>query len=132
MLTHYFTFDTSKTLFWKRLIAQFIDFILISLIVTTYSIWYGNHGMGNWMLIWGYLFYSILMDAYASGTIGKWIMGLRVIMIAPSNSKLLTAFYRNYMKILLSIIGFDILLVPFIRGFSGIHNRVAQTRVIKK
>lgn len=92
----------------------------------------GNHGMGNWMLIWGYLLYSILMDAYAKGTIGKWIMGLRVIMINPGDSKLLTAFYRNYMKILLSIIGFDILLVPFIRGFSGIHNRVARTRVMKR
>jgi uncharacterized RDD family membrane protein YckC len=95
----YSAFDTTKVLFWKRLVAQVIDCILVFSVVIVLAIWVTPLGvLFSWMLIWVYLIYSILMDAYQEGTIGKLFMDLRVVKRKNNSSKLLTSFYRNFMK----------------------------------
>lgn len=132
MLIYNFTFNTKKVLFWKRLIAQFIDFVLINFLVITYSMLFGDKGLSFWINLWALLFYGVLMDTYTGGTIGKWILGLKVVMSNQETTQLSAMFFRNYTKVLLGIIGFNFLLVPLFRGFSGIHNRIAKTSVINK
>jgi len=110
----YLIFDTTKVLFWKRLIAQIIDSILVLLTVIIWSALFTPLGLlFPWILFWVYLSYSVLMDAYREGTIGKLYMGLKVVKKNESSVKLLTSFYRNFMKFLIALFLYDFLLLIF-------------------
>lgn len=133
MLMYHFTFETTNVLFWKRLVAQVIDILIVLTGVFLVVAWTSVRGVVfQWIVVWVYLVYSMLMDAYAEGTVGKLTIGLKVVMNKKKEPKLLTAFYRNFMKIILNGIGLDILLLPLRKGYSGWHNRVAKTRIVNE
>ena len=128
---HFYTFNTITVKFWRRLLAQLIDFSLTYIVVVMLVMWFTPRELAfHWMLLWAYLIYGSLMDAYG-GTFGKMAMGLRVTMNDGSELTILTAFYRNFTKILFTISGFEILLLPLMKGYSGFHNRVAKTLIVK-
>ena len=127
-----FVFDTTKVLFWKRLLAQVIDWVLVFLTVIVLTILIRPLGqLFPWILFWTFLFYSVLMDAYREGTIGKLYMGLKVVKKEDNSSRLLTAFYRNFMKLFIALFLYEIMLLIFRKGYSGYHNKIAKTMVIE-
>jgi hypothetical protein len=85
----------------------------------------------SWMLLWTYLVYSILMDAYREGTVGKLYMGLKVVNTQEGTSKLITSFYRNVMKLIIAMFLYDTLLLILRKGYSGFHNKIARTMVVE-
>jgi RDD family len=83
--------------------------------------------LSPWLLIWGYLIYGTLMDAYYGRTLGKKWAGLHLSL--KGRSPMRSAFYRNFLKILLVMTGFDFLLLALTRGYSGFHNRIAKASI---
>jgi len=125
-------FDTTKTLLWKRLAAQLIDFALVFLTGVVLVILFRPLGLIFWWtLLLLFLVYSTLMDAYREGTIGKLYLGLRVVKKHDRHSKLLTSFYRNVTKLFITIFLFDIYLLVIRNGYSGFHNRIAGTAIFE-
>jgi uncharacterized RDD family membrane protein YckC len=128
-----FIFDTTKVLFWKRLAAQFIDCSLVFLTVIVLTSWFTPLGsLFLWMLVWTYLIYSILMDAYREGTVGKLYMGLKVVNTQEGSSNLITSSYRNVMKLFIALFLYDILLLIIRKGYSGFHNKIAKTIIVER
>jgi len=129
----FFTFETTKTLFWRRLIASLVDFVLVYLVTIILAVWITPLGyLFNWTFIWLLLLYGTIMDAYKEGTFGKMYVDLRVARQDNSKPKLIDAFYRNFMKLIISCFLYDILLLMIRRGYSGYHNKIAKTTVISK
>jgi uncharacterized RDD family membrane protein YckC len=132
-MVSFFIFDTTKTLFRKRLFAQLIDCSLVFLTVIFLTSWFKQIGLlFYWMLLWVHLIYSILMDAYREGTLGKLYIGLKVVNTKKNTSKLFTSFYRNILKLFIAMFLYDILLVKLTKGYSGFHNKIAKTIVMEK
>lgn len=129
---HLYTFDTNKVHFWRRLVAYLIDFAILSLMVATSSVLIGlNKNFNYYILLCTYMVYASGMDSYYGATLGKMIMKLRILNSNGGKISLLSAFYRNLIKIIFTTTGFEILLFPFTKGFSGIHNRAVKTSVVK-
>jgi uncharacterized RDD family membrane protein YckC len=123
------TFETTKVLFWRRLAAQAIDGVVVFLLAIILTVFFRPSGqLFSWILAGTYLAYSIPMDTYRDGTVGKLYMGLTIVRREDS-SKLLTSFYRNILKLLISVFLFDILFLIVRKGYSGLHNRFAKTAI---
>lgn len=126
---HFYTFNTRQVLFRKRLMGNVIDFLLVYVAVELLvGILFNEVTLiSSWLLIWGYLIYGTLMDAYYGRTLGKKWAGLHLSL--NGTSPIRSAFYRNFLKILLVMTGFDFLLLPLTRGYSGFHNRIAKASI---
>jgi uncharacterized RDD family membrane protein YckC len=132
MVSYNFTFHTTKVHFWKRLFAQIIDCVLVLLTVFVFTVFFKPIGfIFSWALVWTYLLYSILMDAYRGGTVGKMYMDLKVVHHQENSSKLLTSFYRNFAKLFITLLLYDVWLLISRNGYSGLHNKIAKTSVIE-
>jgi len=132
MISYNFTFHTTKVHFWKRLFAQIVDCVLVLLTVFVLTVFIKPIGfIFSWAFFWTYLLYAILMDAYREGTVGKMYMDLKVVRHQENSSKLLTSFYRNFLKLFISLFLYDSWLLISRNGYSGLHNKIAKTIVIE-
>jgi uncharacterized RDD family membrane protein YckC len=112
-------------------VAQAIDLVLVFLIVILlHAFWRIPAPLFKWILLWTYLIYSVLMDCYYDGTIGKLYLNMKVIRTSDNRSKLLTSFYRNLIKIFLGFLLFDSILILAVVGHLGIHNKIAGCAVV--
>lgn len=126
-----YTYTLSTAPAWMRLIAQLLDIILVFFVVAIFMLAFPIPGqLFKWIFLWTYLGYSILMDAYKQGTVGKLYMGLKVIKTSELRSDLLTSFYRNLIKILTAFMLWDAILILLIAGRIGIHNTIAKSTVV--
>jgi uncharacterized RDD family membrane protein YckC len=126
------TFETIKVVFWKRLAAQAIDCALVFLVAVVVAVFFNpSSQLFSWILAWTYLAYSIPLDTYRDGTVGKLCMGLTIVRKEDS-SKLLTSFYRNIFKLFISAFVFHLLFLIVRNGYSGLHNIVAKTKVVQR
>ena len=117
---------------WKRLIAQLIDITLVFLTVLVLTVAFHIPGpMFKWAILWTYLTYSILMDAYKHGTVGKLYLGLKVVKTSEMRSNFLTAFYRNLSKIFFALLLWDAILILLMTGHIGLHNTIAKSKVVQ-
>jgi uncharacterized RDD family membrane protein YckC len=132
MISYNFTFHTTKVLFRKRLLAQIIDCILVLLTVFVLTVFIKPIGfIFSWTLLWTYLIYAILMDAYREGTVGKMYMDLRIVRHKDHSSTLVTSFYRNFAKLFIALLVYGCWLLIYRNGYSGLHNKIAKTGVIE-
>lgn len=106
--------------FWRRVVATWIDTIILSILIST--------GIGSIVA----LVYAPLCEAYWNGsTIGKKVMGLKVVNASFDKITLGQAIGRSFGKILCVCslyIGF--LMVAFSRQKRGLHDILAGTYVI--
>ena len=119
---------------WKRLVSYLIDIILSN---ATSLIIFRTFGLPlvikDWLFLGVFLTYNILMDYRLQGTIGKRILGLKVVRINGQRPDLLTSFYRNFGKIVSALPlfwGFIRMLTPSYP--QGIHDELARCYVIEK
>ena len=81
------------------------------------------------------LIYFIFLEGLTGATLGKWVMGLRVVQVNGSKPGLLKGLIRNLLRIVdslptLNILGVILILKSKERARFG--DRIAGTRVILK
>jgi len=122
-----FNYSTS----WRRIVAQAIDFGFLGLFaISLHMIFRIPAPMFKWTLLWIYMMYSILFDYYQHGTIGKQIMKIKILKTYDHRGYLLTIFYRNFIKAIMTILLFEavlLLLIPYRQGF---HNHIAKCVIV--
>ena len=116
---------------WKRIVAQAIDFGVLGLFaISLHMIFRIPAPMFKWTLFWIYMMYSILFDYHQHGTIGKQIMKIKILKTYEHRGYLLTIFYRNFIKAIMTILLFEavlLLLIPYRQGF---HNHIAKCVIV--
>lgn len=128
--------------FWVRFWAYLIDLLLISAVTsilvkpiflllgleTGDSPWYAPYAIISAILFYAYF---VLMTKYFNQTVGKMIMGIRVVSLKTDKLSWSTLLFREWIGRFISV---TILPLYWIVGFTplkqGIHDFIADTTVI--
>jgi uncharacterized RDD family membrane protein YckC len=128
--------------FWMRFWAYLIDLLLISAVTsilvkpiflligleTTETVWYAPYAIISAVFFYAYF---VLMTKFFGQTVGKMILGLRVISLKEDHLSWGTLLFREWIGRFISV---TILPLYWIVGFTklkqGIHDFVADTTVI--
>lgn len=121
-----------KASFWKRLVACFIDNIIIGIaaffIASIFGMTESIEGFFAFILFYCY---GTVTEYYWQVTLGKAIMKLKVIAANGQRPTLLNSFYRNFRKIISTLpffYGFLRILAPHRR--QTIHDELGRCFVI--
>jgi uncharacterized RDD family membrane protein YckC len=134
-----------------RFVALLLDGLLLSAIFFPVTkivkgVWLMSPADHQWRLGWFIsdplclifllviLIYFVILEGVFGRTVGKWLLGLRVITIAGEHPGLLSALLRNLLRFVdglpaLNILGVILILTSSQRARVG--DLVAHTRVIK-
>ena len=129
--------------FWIRVVAYIIDGILLTIVCGVVdrllginilaSDWDHYDPMANVIsLVIGWLYFALLESSERGATVGKMVMGLRVVTSDGRRLSFMNATGRYFAKILSAIIlciGF--IMVAFTDKKRGLHDIIAGTLVIK-
>jgi uncharacterized RDD family membrane protein YckC len=102
--------------FWRRLLAFFIDAIILSLV---------SWGGAN-------LIYFIGMWAWKGQTLGQMVFNIKVIKTdgLPVDLRIATLRYLGYLGCILTL-GIGFLWIFFDKKKQGLHDKLAETYVIR-
>lgn len=129
--------------FWMRVVAYLIDGILLTVVYGVVarllgidlfeSDWDHYDPLANVIsLVIGWLYFALLESSERGATVGKMVMGLRVVTSDGQRLSFMNATGRYFAKILSAIIlciGF--IMVAFTDKKRGLHDIIAGTLVIK-
>lgn len=125
--------------FWRRFVASIVDSILLTTIYNLLSwlvwpeSWKGNQiFLFATTTIFNWLYYSILESSAKQGTLGKVVLGLKVVDYNNQRISFARATGRCFSKFISAIIlmiGF--IMVAFTAKKQGLHDMIAGTLVIK-
>jgi len=129
--------------FWIRVVAYIIDGILLTIVCGVVDRLLGiNILTTDWdhydplanviSLVIGWLYFALLESSERGATVGKMVMGLRVVTSDGQRLSFMNATGRYFAKILSAIIfciGF--IMVAFTDKKRGLHDIIAGTLVIK-
>ena len=124
--------------FWRRVLALFIDWIILAVVLNlitffTSSLIFLSFYEGYYvLLLLIYLYFPLMESSKYQATIGKKIVGAKVI---DKNGERL-GFFHALGRFLLKIISYIILLIGFIMiAFTekkqGLHDIIASTYVVE-
>ena len=129
--------------FWIRVLAYIIDGILLTIVYGIVarllgidifeSDWRHYDPLGNLLsLVIGWLYFALLESSERGATVGKMVMGLRVVTSDGQRLSFMNATGRYFAKILSAIILFiGFIMVAFTDKKRGLHDIIAGTLVIK-
>ena len=132
----------------RRGLAWILDFVFLSVFFFPATYWYsGEWVMGPSKHLWGifdpicgyFLFiifaYLIVMEAYVGWTVGKRLLGMKVVDRSGNHIGLQKSIIRNLLRMVDGLPAFNILGVVLItsspRG-QRFGDRIAKTYVIKR
>jgi uncharacterized RDD family membrane protein YckC len=129
--------------FWIRVVAYIIDGILLTIVCGVADRLLGINILAtDWdhydplanviSLVIGWLYFALLESSERGATVGKMVMGLRVVTSDGQRLSFMNATGRYFAKILSAIIlciGF--IMVAFTDKKRGLHDIIAGTLVIK-
>ena len=129
--------------FWVRVVAYIIDGILLTIVCGVVDRLLGINILAtDWdhydplanviSLVIGWLYFALLESSERGATVGKMVMGLRVVTSDGQRLSFMNATGRYFAKILSAIIlciGF--IMVAFTDKKRGLHDIIAGTLVIK-
>lgn len=138
--------------FWWRFLALVIDTIIlrfVSFIITFLSIVDLSTNTYNWSsdgfsiakvsaafsfsIIFQWLYYALFESSAYQGTIGKKILGIKVIDMNGNRISFVKASVRYFSKLLSAlIIGIGFLMAGFTVRKQALHDFIADTLVVKK
>ena len=140
--------------FWLRLVAYFIDYIILSggLMIIGYilgiliGIFLSNRGMDEITimtismllglfvgLISSWLYFTLLESSFKQATLGKMAMGIFVTDINGNRISFAKANVRYWSKFMSGFfIGFGFLMIAFTEKKQGLHDKLANCLVLKK
>lgn len=128
--------------FWVRLWAYLIDLLVITaltsiLVKPVFALigletsgipWYAPYAILSAFIFYGYF---VLMTKFFRQTVGKMIMGIRVVSLKADDLSWMTLLFREWIGRFLSV---TILPLYWIVGFTplkqGIHDYIADTTVV--
>ncbi len=122
--------------FWRRVLASIIDsiiFVPVSFVISVTQSFGDAYIQGFFTnLILGWLYYSLCESHSWQGTLGKKMLGIKVVDIHGARITFARATARYAAKFLSSIIlGIGYLLAGFTARKQALHDLVAETLVIK-
>lgn len=135
---------------WLRLLALVLDFLVLSLVFfpvtkAVKGVWIMGSGEHLWSYGWFItdplcmsflvviVLYFVLLEGICGATIGKMLLGLKVIRVDGERAGLARSLLRNLLRVVDSLPAFNILGVILILTSSErarFGDRVAGTRVI--
>ena len=126
--------------FWPRVAAKVIDFVIV-VSVLGFAVVYrrlglpGNLRVGVPELILIFLFimsplYTVLSEYWAGKTLGKWLMGLRVVRESGARIGLGQAFVRQ-LALVFQVFVFDCLFALFTEKRQRACELLSKTRVVR-
>jgi uncharacterized RDD family membrane protein YckC len=139
--------------FFRRLFAFFLDLVVIVLLLAImgllsiigYKVGLSGHGRAiTWdnvaplvfLLTWGGIFlatlYFVVFHGGEGKTIGKWLLGLRVVGPDHSAVTYSRAFLRWLVMVAFAPLGLGFLWVLWDSEKRGWHDHLARTRVIRE
>ncbi len=127
--------------FWVRFWAYVIDLLVVAgltsilakpafalLGIETTGPWYAPYAIVSAVIFYGYF---IVMTKIFGQTIGKMVMGIRVVSLKSDKLSLMTLLFREWIGRFISV---TILPLYWIVGFTplkqGIHDYIADTTVV--
>lgn len=141
---------------FRRLIAFFIDHIAIGTVLSllTWQIFDWPFGFGDWAYIYSWdtwnfklgllsqkffkealiiLYYAFMESSKFQATLGKMVMGIRVVSNTGQKIDFSKALLRNLSKILSALIlGIGYIMIVFDSRKQGLHDKIADTFVVKQ
>ncbi|GGH37156.1 RDD family protein [Paenibacillus segetis] len=114
--------------FWVRFLAYLIDVVILEVLSW---IWPFNVGIISWMI--GFVYFTYLPSTPWQGTIGKLIVGAKIVDEEGNRISYLHSIGRYLSSIvsgLILCIGF--LMIAFTDQKRGLHDYMAGTYVLKK
>jgi uncharacterized RDD family membrane protein YckC len=125
--------------FWRRVGASIVDSILLTAIynILIWFLWPDSWKANQIFLfattmIFTWLYYSILESSAKQGTLGKVVLGLKIVDYDNQRISFTRATGRHFSKFISAIIlmiGF--IMVAFTAKKQGLHDMIAGTLVIK-
>jgi len=129
--------------FWIRFVAYIVDAILLGIVYYVVATILGidltspefiNHAneANVVSLLVGWLYFALMESSERGATVGKMLMGLRVVSNEGKRISFLNATGRYFAKIISAIIlciGF--IMIGFTDRKRGLHDMIASTLVIK-
>lgn len=137
------TFSVKYAGFWTRFWAYLFDLLIIAsigwlLIRPVFrlfnlelqtSIWYAPITIISIIVFYGYF---LLMTYFFGQTLGKMILGIRVVSLHPEKLSLSTLVFREIVGRIISVVPFNLpyIVVGFTPKKQAIHDFIADTVVI--
>ena len=120
-----------KASFWSRLFACFIDGTIFALPSSILEVVYGeSFGFAPALIFYTY---CILMEANFQKTLGKHMMGLKVVKTNGRKPNLANCFWRNIGKYISAIpYGYGFLRVLAPHHIQTIHDELARCLVVSE
>ena len=125
--------------FWRRFVASIVDSILLTIIynLLTWLVWPDSWKTNSLFIfvtttIFTWLYYSLLESSDKQGTLGKVVLGLKVVDYNNQRISFARATGRYFSKFIsaaILMIGF--IMVAFTPKKQGLHDMIAGTLVIK-
>ena len=129
--------------FWIRLVAYIIDVILLSIVVGVLATILGvdlmqpdietyDPTLNLVSFVIGWLYFALMESSERGATVGKMVVGLRVVSSNGQRLSFLNATGRYFAKIISAIILFiGFIMIGFTDKKRGLHDMIAGTLVIK-
>jgi uncharacterized RDD family membrane protein YckC len=126
--------------FWPRAAAKIIDFVVVASVLALAVVFrrlrlQSDMGIGVPGLILVFLvvispLYTVLAEYWAGKTIGKWLMGLRVVRESGARIGLGQAFVRH-LALVFQVFVFDCLFALFTEKRQRACELLSKTRVVR-
>ena len=119
--------------FWRRFIAYLIDAIILGIVFGILNMGLSESGAKLLSFLGGWFYFAYLESSTHQATLGKMLIGAKVVDYGGNRISFVTASLRHFAKILSAIIlliGF--IMVGFTQKKQGLHDILAGTLVIRK
>ncbi|EIJ42876.1 putative membrane protein [Beggiatoa alba B18LD] len=126
--------------FWRRFFAMIVDGIICGILIWIISVilvfFFGGNfiysGLEFLNLLVQWLYFTLSESSEKQSTIGKRLLGLKVVDLAGERISFLRATGRYFSKILSAIILFlGFIMVAFTQRKQGLHDILAGTLIIR-
>jgi len=118
--------------FWKRFLAFFIDAILLSIVVGFFSNFLRYSFNAFFLRAFLVPAYFIFMTNQYGATLGKMVLGLKVVSVDGGELKFVNILIRETVGKFVSglILGIGYLMIAFSKKKQGLHDIIAKTLVV--
>jgi uncharacterized RDD family membrane protein YckC len=124
--------------FWTRFLAYLLDFV-VELVLIGFAAFLIERYEGIHLLLGGlflfalsWLYFAGMESSKYQATLGKMLIGVRVVDAAGNRISFLRATARYFAKILSRIsLGIGYFMVGFTKKKQGLHDMIAATVVVK-
>ena len=121
--------------FWVRFIALILDSLIIGAVISilSFGVRRGDSFTTGVGIVISWLYFSLMESSNLQATVGKIVLGLKVV---NRNGKRISfpratgRYFSKYLSVIIIFIGF--IMVAFTKKKQGLHDKIADTLVVKK